>query len=438
MERLPRTTQFVSLLLVLITLAAWVSSTLAHTAHHRTGKPRRIQVYQGDDAMFRCPRKLKFEKSGFNHSSVEWYQNGSLVDRTIHGRLRFSIRRNTICIDNVHSEDDGVWGVRPRSRERNRNISAVESVSKFKSRTWCNFTLEVLEDPEVGELLPVSDGLQTEGKQSQQEFVGRSSSQTRPVHSFPKFRRLERKKEPQIIVKRTGETVALKCPTRDHRLYSTSVIDWRKNGEEIVQPKLEKSGRSLKLEAITKQDSGEYICVITDLNDQSLNFTFQLNVLDVPLKPKLLGMQNITVRIGDTARLNCSMASQDHRLSTVEWLRQATANNRSHGDSMPLHSSPYFEVLDVDYSGGKDRRILSIENVTHEDDGKYLCLVTNKYGTSVQSSWLIIDDGNQMESHHDWLTAQASTAVAVSGAIVITCIASLFILIRINYRTHAR
>jgi hypothetical protein len=65
----------------------------------------------------------------------------------------------------------------------------------------------------------------------------------------------------------------------DNRLYSTSVIDWRKNGEEIVQPKLEKSGRSLKLEAITKQDSGEYICVITDLNDQSLNFTFQLNVL---------------------------------------------------------------------------------------------------------------------------------------------------------------
>jgi hypothetical protein len=42
-----------------------------------------------------------------------------------------------------------------------------------------------------------------------------------------------------------------------------------------------------------------------------------------------------------------------------------------------------------------------------------------------------------MESHHDWLTAQASTAVAVSGAIVITCIASLFILIRINCRYFA-
>ena len=150
------------------------------------------------------------------------------------------------------------------------------------------------------------------------------------------------------------------------------MIDWRKNGEQIVLPK--KSGRSLKIEAITKQDSGEYICVISNLNDKSLNFTFQLTVLgihksnqtvlhdvfkcisflsifneDVPeFKPKLLEMQNITVRIGDTARLNCSMASHDHRLSTVEWLRQANFNRSV--DSIPFHSSPFFEVLDVSAS----------------------------------------------------------------------------------------
>lgn len=70
----------------------------------------------------------------------------------------------------------------------------------------------------------MSDGLQSEEKQPQQEFVGRSSSQTRPVHSFPKFRRLERRKEPQIIVKRTGETVALKCPTRGSKIYYWLII----------------------------------------------------------------------------------------------------------------------------------------------------------------------------------------------------------------------
>ena len=207
-------------------------------------------------------------------------------------------------------------------------------------------------------------------------------------------------------------------------------------------------------------------------------------------------MQNITVRFGETARLNCSMASQDHHLSTVEWLRQ-TSVNTTDDDSMRFQSSPFFEVLDVspyylikistirphrfldsqisairhfskhfikqvDYSGGKDRQILSIENVTHEDDGKYLCLVTNKNGKSVQSSWLIvgttifytyicihalrifvfhftvyfnlsfIDDARQTETLQDWLTVQVSMAGAVGGAIAITSIASLFILIRIN------
>lgn len=58
-----------------------------------------------------------------------------------------------------------------------------------------------------------------------------------------------------------------------------------------MSPILEKSGRLLKLEAVTKQDSGEYVCVISNLNDQSLNFTFQLTVLGkytyvVELDPK--------------------------------------------------------------------------------------------------------------------------------------------------------
>ena len=45
-------------------------------------------------------------------------------------------------------------------------------------------------------------------------------------------------------------------------------------------------------------------------------------------------------------------------------------------------------VLQVDDSNGKDRQILSIENVTQEDNGQYFCKVVNKYGMAVQSAWL--------------------------------------------------
>ncbi len=54
--------------------------------------------------------------------------------------------------------------------------------------------------------------------------------------------------------------------------------------------------------------------------------------------------------------------------------------------------SAYYEsnkkIEQVDDSNGRDRRILSIENVTREDNGRYVCKVVNKYGISVQSAWL--------------------------------------------------
>lgn len=65
---------------------------------------------------------------------------------------------------------------------------------------------------------------------------------------------------------------------------------------------------------------------------------------DVPKKPKLHGIQNVTARTGDTVRLNCSMAPQD-RLSHVEWLRHVEVN----GSFVDSTGAPFFDVLDVSY-----------------------------------------------------------------------------------------
>lgn len=155
-------------------------------------------------------------------------------------------------------------------------------------------------------------------------------------------------------------------PLKDYRLSPPLLIEWRKNGKTIRRSK-NRNKWLLKIQAITKKDSGEYMCVTSNIL-RSENFTFHLTVLrkgitrfpdileqlsnflvfltcdaDASLKPKLLGMQNVTVRVGDTARLNCSMASQDHGFSTVEWLLQASVNG-SKVDSM---GAPFFEILDV-------------------------------------------------------------------------------------------
>jgi hypothetical protein len=121
-----------------------------------------------------------------------------------------------IYIYDVHSDDKGVWSaVRPRSR--NHDISIVGSGSKMKSGTWCNFTLEVLEDLEDGDLLSVGDGTQMMEDSRQKEIVDHSSSQRKPIN--PEFRRFQRRKKPQFIVKRTGESVTLKCPVHGSQIY---------------------------------------------------------------------------------------------------------------------------------------------------------------------------------------------------------------------------
>lgn len=52
----------------------------------------------------------------------------------------------------------------------------------------------------------------------QKEIVDvHSSSQRKPIN--PEFRRFQRRKKPQFIVKRNGESVTLKCPVHGSQIY---------------------------------------------------------------------------------------------------------------------------------------------------------------------------------------------------------------------------
>ncbi|XP_057381297.1 fibroblast growth factor receptor 1-like isoform X2 [Daphnia carinata] len=393
MERLSTIAQSVCFRSIIVAvLITWTSPTLCKTIrHHCTPKLSSLYAYEGDNIAFRCPEKLEFSHTDRIHPSVEWYFNNGvetkIMDRKKHRRLRFSIRRNSIHIDNVQREDEGVWAALPRSAERFQHDVGD---SRLKTLATCNFTLGVLENRKN----PTSPSRDSQIRTPAWEEKSFELSQEIKDHPFienshsnlshQNRRFSEQRKSLRLISKRIGESLALKCPNYGYRSSSQPIIEWRKNGKTIQHSK-NRNQWLLKIQAITKKDSGEYECVVSNSHG-SVNFAFHLTVLrkDAVLKPKLLGMQNVTVRVGDTARLNCSMASQG--FSTVEWLLQTTVN----GSNVDSTGAPFFEILDVDYSDGKDRRILSIENVTHEDNGKYFCVVKNKHGTSVQSSWLIV------------------------------------------------
>lgn len=433
MERLSTIAQLVSFRLILVAvLITWISPTLCKTIHHQhTTKLCGLYAYEGDNIAFRCPEKLEFPMADRFHPTVEWYFNDGVMDRKNHGRLRFSIRRNSIHIDNVQREDEGVWAARPRSPERFQHDIGD---SRSKTLATCNFTLGVLENPKNPRSPPRDSQIWTsawEGKSFElvQEIKDLPFIESdRSNLSFQNRRLGEQKKGLRLIAKRIGESLALKCPSYDYRSSSQPIIEWRKNGKTIRRLK-NRNQWLLKIQALKKKDSGEYECVISNIHN-SANFTFHLTVLrkDALLKPKLLGTQNVTARVGDTARLNCNMASRDRGFSTVEWLLQTSIN----GSNVDSTGAPFFEILDVDYSDGKDRRVLSIENVTYEDDGKYFCVVKNQHGTFVQSSWLIVGDVEDIFFNE--FTYQVSTVGSVCGVVFILSIAILFVLVRSKCR----
>ncbi|KAI9550033.1 hypothetical protein GHT06_007624 [Daphnia sinensis] len=433
MERLSTIVQPASFRLILVAVfITWISPAPCKSIrHHHAAKLSSLYAYEGDNIAFRCPEKLEFPKADMFHPSVEWYFNNRVMDRRDHRRLRFSIRRNSIHIDNIQQEDEGVWTARPHSPERSQHDFGD---SRSKTLVTCNFTLGVLENPTSP---PRDSRIRTsawEGKSFEllQEIKDHPFAESNRSNLSSQNRRLgEHRKGLRLIATSIGESLALKCPnyeTKDYRPSSQPIIEWRKNGKTIRRSK-NRNQWLLKIQAIKKKDSGEYECVIPNIHS-SVNFIFHLTVLrkDALLKPKLLGMQNVTVRVGDTARLHCSMAYQDHGLSTVEWLLQASVN----GSNVDSTGAPFFEILDVDYSDGKDRRVLSIENVTHEDDGKYFCVVKNKHGTSVQSSWLIVGDVEDIFLKE--FNSQVSTVGSVCGVVLILCIAILFMLVRAKCR----
>lgn len=125
--------------------------------------------------------------------------------------------RSSIHIDTIEREDAGVWAVRPRFPEHSQH-DVADSHSK-STVIWCNFTLSVLENPEHPALLPIDSQTQTSA------WEKKSLEQLQEIkdHRLFKINRTnissqyggfdERRKSPQLIVKRAGEVLALKCPS---------------------------------------------------------------------------------------------------------------------------------------------------------------------------------------------------------------------------------
>ncbi|XP_054706808.1 fibroblast growth factor receptor 3-like [Uloborus diversus] len=186
----------------------------------------------------------------------------------------------------------------------------------------------------------------------------------------------------ELVAKPAGSTVALKCQADGN---PTPTITWKKNG--LL---LQKSGHirfqkwALKIDQVTIQDQGVYTCLVSNILG-TIQYNFTLEVIErLPHRPIMQENfpSNQTVYLGESAVFECKFISDLH--ASAKWVKHIEVN----GSAYDEYGMPYLKYIESKYPD--EPNLLTLENVTFEDAGKYACIATNTFGSSKQSAWLTV------------------------------------------------
>ncbi|XP_044741041.1 fibroblast growth factor receptor homolog 1-like [Chrysoperla carnea] len=194
--------------------------------------------------------------------------------------------------------------------------------------------------------------------------------------SAPVFTRPERMHK--TVVKPAGNTITLKCPAEGN---PTPNITWYKNGKEPTRQlgDFRRQKWMLIIEDIVTHDTGNYTCVLCN-EWGCINFTYNVEIVErIRHKPILTeGPGNVTAVVGSNVTFHCNFLS-DYSLH-VEWFKNRTAENQND------------TVLKESGNGTMEAEVLELTNVTHSDEGWYVCVAANTLGSSHASAYLQVVD----------------------------------------------
>uniref|UniRef100_A0A224XJ43 receptor protein-tyrosine kinase n=1 Tax=Panstrongylus lignarius TaxID=156445 RepID=A0A224XJ43_9HEMI len=195
----------------------------------------------------------------------------------------------------------------------------------------------------------------------------------------PKFTKSERMHK--IIVKPAGHMFRFKCLSTGNPLPN---ITWYKNG---AAPKrnlgsIRYNKYSMLLEDLVTSDTGNYTCQVCN-EYGCIDFTYKLIVQErFPHKPYILEgfPHNKTALVNSTVLLECQLYSdlEPH----IQWLKVHTFSNN---DGEP----PNGTQLKVNASNPE---VLTLNNVTYDDEGWYTCVAGNSLGLTYSSAYLSVVD----------------------------------------------
>ncbi|TKS79098.1 Fibroblast growth factor receptor 1-A [Collichthys lucidus] len=197
------------------------------------------------------------------------------------------------------------------------------------------------------------------------------------------------KMEKKLHAVPASKTVRFRCQASGNPM---PTLKWYKNGKEFKRDhriggfKVRDHVWTIIMESVVPSDKGNYTCVVENQYG-SINHTYQLDVVErSPHRPILqAGLPaNRTAVVGSDVEFECKVFSdpQPH----IQWLKHIEVN----GSRVGPDGLPYVRVLKHSGVNSSDAQVLTLYNVTEEENGEYICKVSNYIGEANQSAWLTV------------------------------------------------
>uniref|UniRef100_A0A7E4UST1 receptor protein-tyrosine kinase n=1 Tax=Panagrellus redivivus TaxID=6233 RepID=A0A7E4UST1_PANRE len=246
------------------------------------------------------------------------------------------------------------------------------------------------------------------------------------------------------VISPAGRTVVLSCKASG--LPPPQII-WRKNDRELNEDSQRNTGSpyrfkkyTLEMQDVVESDSGVYYCEVFNKHG-TIRHDFEVRIVDRSRsKPVMVPnvLMNQTVNVNQTANFTCKVMSET--LPHFTWAKLLNINGSYINNSNP--DEPRFNLLDAYFIPRarvyRDHRItvLSIKDVTIEDQGIYSCIAGNSLGLTMANATLTVNEFRPMTLPTEQLNPPSNFQFIIFIALV--CLVLVIIAAIITYILYQR
>uniref|UniRef100_A0A0N5A4B4 receptor protein-tyrosine kinase n=1 Tax=Parastrongyloides trichosuri TaxID=131310 RepID=A0A0N5A4B4_PARTI len=377
---------------------------------------------------FSCPLVNTDDRSVI----IQWIKDEEVIEPSYNNRFKTARNGKDLKIKDIESSDSGHY-----------QCVAINGFGNARN----NFTFIVFDDND--EYLPRDESLII------------SNEEQKPSWTYPNYIRTS---TVDFVTPKVNEDLQLNCASKGNPLPE---INWYKNGQKIDLDHAHQSILSAKfvLHSVQKSDSGIYSCTVFNKYG-SINATFRVvvkesendvshypggfgfNILD---SEKLLsnsqvitGTQievpsNKSVHLGAIAEFECKIKWSE-TMPLIRWFKKVDKNSIDEKDEDSVININQMDLILVDTRGEENiinqngqkmfMKKLTIRDVSLENEGTYVCVVSNA-GDIVQRSVTLHVFGEQRTSIlEDNLMSYFKYGFLIFIVFVIICIGAVVYLYR--------